>query len=296
MHYRVTHAITRMTNVKFFTQLFGNSSFIVYYLRRLGYHLVQSASRPGPTSVTRWPTTTPYLCSVGRGTVIADGLSMINAEYSSTSLRAVSGVHRTAQLPGKQHRLSAAGQDRRQLSAGNESHGSAGRTDPRRSRAARLAGFRDPSFGRAGQPIRPPPHRRGPSTQSGREESLQPADHGCVPVRALAAPLPGHPARHGRGRSVRSAGPCRGRCVLRPQCPAQRGVLHSGRTLLHGIPAAEAAAVLLLRAVLLVARTTVEGAGRHLSQRLQRHPLQESDLALAGCPARAAGSSTTGAI
>ena len=26
-----------MTNVKFFTQLFGNSSYIVHYLRWLGY-------------------------------------------------------------------------------------------------------------------------------------------------------------------------------------------------------------------------------------------------------------------
>ena len=35
-HYRVHHAITRMTNIKFFTHLFGNSSYIVHYLRSLG--------------------------------------------------------------------------------------------------------------------------------------------------------------------------------------------------------------------------------------------------------------------
>jgi non-ribosomal peptide synthetase-like protein len=86
LHYGVTHAITRLTNIKFFTQLFGNSSYIVYYLRNLGYRLgrVQQTGSNFGDEVTH---SIPYLCSVGRGTVIADGLSMINAEYSSTSLR-----------------------------------------------------------------------------------------------------------------------------------------------------------------------------------------------------------------
>ena len=35
-HYRVHHGITRMTNTKFYTHLFGNSSYIVNYLRGLG--------------------------------------------------------------------------------------------------------------------------------------------------------------------------------------------------------------------------------------------------------------------
>ena len=59
---------------------------------------------------------------------------------------------------------------------------------------------------------------------------------------------------------------------------------------------AEASALLVLRAVLLVARATLEGAGRHLSQRLQRNPIQESDLALCWVFDSVEGSSTTAAI
>ena len=38
-HDRVHRAITRMTGIKFFTHLFGDSSYIVHYLRWLGYDL-----------------------------------------------------------------------------------------------------------------------------------------------------------------------------------------------------------------------------------------------------------------
>ena len=84
--YRINHAITRMTNVKFFTQLFGNSAFSAYYLRRLGYHLFR-IKQTGSNFGDEVAHDNPYLCSVGRGTVIADGLSMINTEFSSTSMR-----------------------------------------------------------------------------------------------------------------------------------------------------------------------------------------------------------------
>ena len=86
LHHKVTQAITRMTNIKFFTQLFGNSSYSVSYLRRLGYHLFR-VKQTGSNFGDEVAHDNPYLCSVGRGTVVADGLSMINAEYSSTSLR-----------------------------------------------------------------------------------------------------------------------------------------------------------------------------------------------------------------
>ena len=85
-HYWLHRTIARMTNVKFFTDLFGDSSYIVGYLRWLGYGLfrvVQTGSNFGMAVKHE----TPYLSSIGSGTVIADGLSMINAEFSSTSFR-----------------------------------------------------------------------------------------------------------------------------------------------------------------------------------------------------------------
>ena len=86
MHYQIHRTITRLTNRKFLTGLFGDSSYIVHYLRGLGYDLgevVQTGSNFG-TNVTH---ETPYLISVGSGTMVADGLAVMNTDYSSTSFR-----------------------------------------------------------------------------------------------------------------------------------------------------------------------------------------------------------------
>jgi non-ribosomal peptide synthetase-like protein len=85
-HYWVQGMIGRLTNVRFFTRLFGDSSFIVYYLRAIGYDLnkvIQTGSNFG----TEMKHDNPFLVSVGSGTMVADALSLINADYSSTSFR-----------------------------------------------------------------------------------------------------------------------------------------------------------------------------------------------------------------
>jgi non-ribosomal peptide synthetase-like protein len=85
-HDRMHRGIARTTGIRFFTHLFGDSSYIVYYLRWLGYDLgkvVQTGSNFG----TEVGHETPYLSTIGRGTMVADGLSMMNADYSSTSFR-----------------------------------------------------------------------------------------------------------------------------------------------------------------------------------------------------------------
>jgi non-ribosomal peptide synthetase-like protein len=84
--YWAHRAIERLTNVAIFNRIFGDSSFIVPYLSWLGYDLkpvVQTGSNFG----VAFKHTTPYLVKIGGGTMIADGLSIINAEYSSTSFR-----------------------------------------------------------------------------------------------------------------------------------------------------------------------------------------------------------------
>ncbi|GAA1318371.1 hypothetical protein GCM10009647_048900 [Streptomyces sanglieri] len=86
LHYSVHRAIGRMTNIKFFTWLFGDSSYIVHYLRGIGYDLSQ-VEQTGSNFGTEVQHETPFLCSVGSGTMVADGLSVINADYSSTSFR-----------------------------------------------------------------------------------------------------------------------------------------------------------------------------------------------------------------
>ncbi|WP_406330779.1 Pls/PosA family non-ribosomal peptide synthetase [Streptomyces sp. NBC_00203] len=85
-HYSTHRAIARITNVKFFTWLFGDSSYIVHYLRGLGYDLSR-VEQTGSNFGTEVQHENPYLCSVGSGTMVADGLSIVNADFSSTSFR-----------------------------------------------------------------------------------------------------------------------------------------------------------------------------------------------------------------
>ncbi len=86
LHYAAQRTIARMTNRKFFTFLFGDSSAIVHYLRALGYdlsHVEQTGSNFGMAVKHELP----YLSSVGTGTMVSDGLSFINSDFSSTSFR-----------------------------------------------------------------------------------------------------------------------------------------------------------------------------------------------------------------
>ena len=85
-HYVLHRTIARMTNLKALTYLFGDSSYIVNYLRRLGYNFwrpIQTGSNFGQMVKHD----NPYLSTIGRGTMVADGLSIINADFSSTSFR-----------------------------------------------------------------------------------------------------------------------------------------------------------------------------------------------------------------
>jgi len=85
-HFWVQQTIARMTNLRFFMDLFGDSSYIVHYLRTLGYDL-RNVIQTGSNCGTELKHETPYLSSIGSGTMISDALSIINADFSSTSFR-----------------------------------------------------------------------------------------------------------------------------------------------------------------------------------------------------------------
>lgn len=85
-HDRIHRAVSRMTNVKFFNYLFGDSSYVVNYLRWIGYGL-SVVEQTGSNFGLVVAHDTPYLSGVGSGTMVADGLSIINADFSSTSFR-----------------------------------------------------------------------------------------------------------------------------------------------------------------------------------------------------------------
>ncbi|WP_443081177.1 Pls/PosA family non-ribosomal peptide synthetase [Streptomyces sp. PmtA] len=86
VHHGLQRALTRMTNLRFFVLLFGDSSAIVHYLRCLGYDLGR-IEQTGSNFGSLVKHDTPYLSRVGTGTMVADGLSVINADFSSTSFR-----------------------------------------------------------------------------------------------------------------------------------------------------------------------------------------------------------------
>jgi len=83
-HDRVHRMIVRLTTFKFFTHLFGDSSYIVHYLRGLGYKLTP-VDQTGSNFGIAVKQANPFLCSVGTGTMVADGLIVVNDELSSTS-------------------------------------------------------------------------------------------------------------------------------------------------------------------------------------------------------------------
>ena len=85
-HYGVHRWIVRFSNVKFLSNLAGDSSWIVHYLRSIGYDLgkiLQMGANFGGNVKHE----NPFLSSIGTGTMVADALSMMNAEFSSTSFR-----------------------------------------------------------------------------------------------------------------------------------------------------------------------------------------------------------------
>ncbi|HTK60965.1 MAG TPA: Pls/PosA family non-ribosomal peptide synthetase [Pseudonocardia sp.] len=86
MRYWAQRVITRMTNVASLNTLFGDSSYVVGFLSLLGYKLTP-VEQTGSNFGARVKHDNPYLCSAGTGTVVADGLAFINADYSSTSFK-----------------------------------------------------------------------------------------------------------------------------------------------------------------------------------------------------------------
>jgi amino acid adenylation domain-containing protein len=77
--------IRALTNTGF-TRLLGDSVFVTGFLRALGYRL-RPLEQTGSNFGLIMKHATPYLSSVGTGTMISDGLTIANVDYTSTSFR-----------------------------------------------------------------------------------------------------------------------------------------------------------------------------------------------------------------
>ncbi len=84
VHFIIQQLITRLSNSRFFTLLLGDSSFIVAFVRGLGYDLSR-IEQTGSNFGTQQHHDSPLLTTVGTGTMVCDGLSIMNVDVSNTS-------------------------------------------------------------------------------------------------------------------------------------------------------------------------------------------------------------------
>jgi non-ribosomal peptide synthetase-like protein len=86
VHYVVQQMIAWLSNSAFYNRLFGDSCGVVHYVRWLGYNLnkiVQTGSNFGEDQKHD----NPLLCDIGSGTMISDGLMMMNTTMSSSAFK-----------------------------------------------------------------------------------------------------------------------------------------------------------------------------------------------------------------
>ncbi|WP_444696874.1 Pls/PosA family non-ribosomal peptide synthetase [Kocuria turfanensis] len=84
LRHAVERSIERLTNSPMLGTLFGDSSYVVNYVRALGYDQPQ-LQQTGSNLGTLFKHDNPFLSTIGSGTMIADGVSFMNTDYSATS-------------------------------------------------------------------------------------------------------------------------------------------------------------------------------------------------------------------
>jgi non-ribosomal peptide synthetase-like protein len=85
-HYLLQSIIRGVSNSAFFLLLFGDSSAITTYMRYVGWNL-NTVYQTGSNMGCNLGHENPFLCNIGSGTMVSDGLQMINMEMSVTSFR-----------------------------------------------------------------------------------------------------------------------------------------------------------------------------------------------------------------
>jgi non-ribosomal peptide synthetase-like protein len=86
VHYWLQRVVSASSNSQFFNLLFGDSSFIVSYMRFVGWKL-NEVEQTGSNFGTNQRHDNPFLCEVGNYTMVSDGISMINMLMSASSFR-----------------------------------------------------------------------------------------------------------------------------------------------------------------------------------------------------------------
>ena len=85
-HYWVHGIVSGASNSRIYNLLFGDSSAIVHYLTLIGWNL-NKIEQTGSNFGTNQKHDNPFLCEIGSSTMVSDGLSMMNAQMSSSSFK-----------------------------------------------------------------------------------------------------------------------------------------------------------------------------------------------------------------
>jgi non-ribosomal peptide synthetase-like protein len=85
-HYFLLGIIEGFSNSRAMNALFGDSSYITGYLKFVGWDLGR-VKQMGSNFGSMQKHAVPFLSHIGRGTMVSDGLAMINAEMGATSFR-----------------------------------------------------------------------------------------------------------------------------------------------------------------------------------------------------------------
>jgi non-ribosomal peptide synthetase-like protein len=80
--------VAGLSNAPFFVQLLGDSSYIIGYLRAIGYDAT-TVGQTGSNFGADLSHETPFLVSVGQATMVSDGVTLRSAEFSNTAFRTV---------------------------------------------------------------------------------------------------------------------------------------------------------------------------------------------------------------
>ncbi len=86
VHYLIYRSVSAFSNSAVFNLLFGDSSYIVNYLGWVGYRL-NKVVQTGANFGLDQRHDNPFLCDIGSGTMVSDGLTMTNVAMSSTSFK-----------------------------------------------------------------------------------------------------------------------------------------------------------------------------------------------------------------
>ena len=283
VHYLIYRNVSAFSNSAVFNLLFGDSSYIVNYLGWVGYRL-NKVVQTGANFGLDQRHDNPFLCDIGSGTMVSDGLTMTNVAMSSTLVQARQGQDRRPQLSRQQHLLSGRRQDRRELPARHQGHGPDRRSGARECGAPGLALLRDPAGGRSRQDVRA--GREHPAAAARRQEPLQYPDHGGFPAQQLAVLLRS-PAVGVRGHILFSS--ARRACDLRlwrVRLAVHDPLVRPGRAREPRLQAADPATRVDVRRAFLAPRAALEILRIAVADAVQGHAVQERGLA---APGRASG-------